>query len=165
MSFRHSVNVIAKKPKTTTMTTTNITAVGLPKNGDKRPVKRPRNANSVSKIDFGGNDNNAVVSRCNRGGGIIVARDGEGAGKGVVLVKVDPCYGGLMYFIYIYRPLTTTTTTEDPATNNEDYGNYLVHLGHRREDNGCPEGQVQDIYGYCRRVTYLLTLRGGLLAR
>lgn len=29
-------------------------------------------------------------------------------------------------------------------------GNYLVHIGHRREDNGCPEGQVQDIYGYCR---------------
>ncbi len=31
-----------------------------------------------------------------------------------------------------------------------DGGNYLVYLGHRREDNGCPEGQVQDIYGYCR---------------
>ena len=32
----------------------------------------------------------------------------------------------------------------------EGGGNYLVHIGLRREDNGCPEGQVQDVYGYCR---------------
>ena len=34
-------------------------------------------------------------------------------------------------------------------------GNYLVHIGLRREDNGCPEGEIQDIYGYCRSITQI----------
>ncbi len=72
-----------------------------------------------------------------------------------------------------YRTTTTTTTTYSPppqtTEENVEGGNYLViiqnfpniflqnnikkvqvYLGHRREDNGCPEGQVLDIYGYCR---------------
>ncbi len=46
---------------------------------------------------------------------------------------------------------TTTTTTETPLiSGGGEYGNKLVYLGYRREDNGCPQGQVLDVYGYCR---------------
>ncbi len=45
---------------------------------------------------------------------------------------------------------SSSEETEEVDGEGESGGNYLVHIGHRREDNGCPEGQVQDIYGYCR---------------
>ena len=32
----------------------------------------------------------------------------------------------------------------------EEKGNLLVHLDYRKEDRSCPDGQVLDIYGYCR---------------
>ncbi len=46
--------------------------------------------------------------------------------------------------------VSSEESSEESNEGNEEYGNYLVHLGYRREDNGCPEGQVLDIYGYCR---------------
>jgi hypothetical protein len=32
----------------------------------------------------------------------------------------------------------------------EEKGNLLVYLDYRKEDRSCPDGQVLDIYGYCR---------------
>ena len=48
-------------------------------------------------------------------------------------------------------------TTQASFTQPEagDYGNKLVYLGYRKEDHFCPEGQVLDVYGYCREVYYL----------
>ncbi len=61
------------------------------------------------------------------------------------------------------RSRTITTTTASPPSSTgkaqspeelggeqEQKGNLLVYLDYRREDNSCPEGQVIDIYGYCR---------------
>ena len=54
---------------------------------------------------------------------------------------------------------STSTSSSEEEEQQEDGGgemtgqsggNYLVHIGLRREDNGCPEGEIQDVYGYCR---------------
>ena len=44
--------------------------------------------------------------------------------------------------------VTTEASFSQPEAG--EYGNKLVHLGYRKEDYFCPEGQVLDIYGYCR---------------
>lgn len=36
---------------------------------------------------------------------------------------------------------------------SEEKGNLLVYLDYRKEDRSCPDGQVLDIYGYCRLIT------------
>ena len=46
------------------------------------------------------------------------------------------------------EPGLETTTVALPDAG--EYGNKLVHLGYRKEDYFCPEGQVLDVYGYCR---------------
>ena len=50
--------------------------------------------------------------------------------------------------------LGATTEFQKPEAGDE-YGNKLVYLGYRKEDYFCPEGQVLDIYGYCRQVQRL----------
>ena len=57
---------------------------------------------------------------------------------------------------------TTTTTTEsglnrfegvdEPEVGVEPMGNYVEYMGYGKEEHNCPQGQVKDIYGYCRSV-------------
>ena len=67
------------------------------------------------------------------------------------------------------RPIGTTTTTPYPSSSSEDededqfYGNYLEHVGYRRASRtDCPQGQVRDIYGYCRynNMSIIVSSRG-----
>jgi hypothetical protein len=58
---------------------------------------------------------------------------------------------------------STPSTTSKPElpegdAKEEQKGNLLVYLDYRREDNSCPEGQVIDIYGYCRSFIIFLLI-------